>query len=369
MPMGRGGCDLAADRAYSEWDDMSRVPLPVNDQNKTYLPGSPERAELKARLAQMAGERIDIPLVIGGCEITTGRHRADGDAARPSPCAGRLARRGARRTCSRRSRRPLDARREWANWSLAGSRRRIPARGGTAHDDLARDAERRDDAGPVEDGDPGRDRLSVRDDRFLAIQSALRAGALRRAADQHPRDVEPAWSTGRSRASSTRSRPFNFTSIAGNLPTAPALMGNTVVWKPASSAMLSAHYILKLLEAAGLPPGVINFVAWKPAPRSRHRCSTRRIWPASISPAARPSSTRCGSASARTSADIAAIRVWSAKPAARTSSSRTRPPTRRSWRWRSCAADSSTRDRSARRPAASTCRSRSGPRSGIAWWR
>ena len=54
--------------------------------------------------------------------------------------------------------------------------------------------------------------------------------------------------------------PFNFTSIAANLPTAPALMGNTVVWKPASSAMFSAHYILRLLQAAGLPPGVINFV-------------------------------------------------------------------------------------------------------------
>ena len=54
--------------------------------------------------------------------------------------------------------------------------------------------------------------------------------------------------------------PFNFTSIAANLPTAPALMGNTVVWKPASSAVYSAWFVLKLLEAAGLPPGVINFV-------------------------------------------------------------------------------------------------------------
>jgi 1-pyrroline-5-carboxylate dehydrogenase len=54
--------------------------------------------------------------------------------------------------------------------------------------------------------------------------------------------------------------PFNFTSIGGNLPTAPALMGNTVVWKPASSAIPSAYYILRLLEEAGLPPGVINFV-------------------------------------------------------------------------------------------------------------
>jgi 1-pyrroline-5-carboxylate dehydrogenase len=54
--------------------------------------------------------------------------------------------------------------------------------------------------------------------------------------------------------------PFNFTAIGGNLPTSPALMGNAVVWKPASSAMLSAYYVMRLLEAAGMPPGVINFV-------------------------------------------------------------------------------------------------------------
>ena len=59
--------------------------------------------------------------------------------------------------------------------------------------------------------------------------------------------------------------PFNFTSIAANLPTAPALMGNTVVWKPASSAMFSAHYLMRLLEAAGMPPGVINLVPGDPA--------------------------------------------------------------------------------------------------------
>ena len=54
--------------------------------------------------------------------------------------------------------------------------------------------------------------------------------------------------------------PFNFTSIAGNLPTAPAMMGNTVVWKPASSAVYPAYFVMKLLEEAGLPPGVINFI-------------------------------------------------------------------------------------------------------------
>ena len=60
--------------------------------------------------------------------------------------------------------------------------------------------------------------------------------------------------------------PFNFTSIAGNLPTAPALMGNTVLWKPASSAVYSAHFTMQLLEEAGLPPGVINFL---PGPGSQ----------------------------------------------------------------------------------------------------
>src|SRR5205814_9091423 len=54
--------------------------------------------------------------------------------------------------------------------------------------------------------------------------------------------------------------PFNFTAIGGNLPTSPALMGNTVVWKPASTAAYSAHFIMRLLQEAGLPDGVINLV-------------------------------------------------------------------------------------------------------------
>ena len=85
--------------------------------------------------------------------------------------------------------------------------------------------------------------------------------------------------------------PFNFTSIAGNLPTAPALMGNTVVWKPASSAMLSAYYIMRLLEAAGLPPGVINFVPGDAGADLGHPARLAGSRPASTSPAARRSST------------------------------------------------------------------------------
>jgi 1-pyrroline-5-carboxylate dehydrogenase len=71
--------------------------------------------------------------------------------------------------------------------------------------------------------------------------------------------------------------PFNFTSIAANLPTAPALMGNTVVWKPASSAMYSAHYLMELLKAAGMPPGVINFIAGDAAMISNELLSHRDL--------------------------------------------------------------------------------------------
>ncbi|MFT3770626.1 MAG: aldehyde dehydrogenase family protein [Minicystis sp.] len=67
------------------------------------------------------------------------------------------------------------------------------------------------------------------------------------------------------------STPFNFTAIAGNLPAAPALMGNTVVWKPAANALLSAHYVMSLLREAGLPDGVINLVMGDP-PRIANAC-------------------------------------------------------------------------------------------------
>ena len=160
--------------------------------------------------------------------------------------------------------------------------------------------------------------------------------------------------------------PFNFTSIGGNLPTAPALMGNTVIWKPASTAMLSAYYIMKLLEEAGLPPGVINFVPGDAAeisnvaavaPRSRGRALHRQH----------------GRLQQHVEDDrrehVAAtrpIRASSARRAARTSSSRIRRPIRRRSPSPSRAAGSSTRDRSARRRAASTSRARSGRKCAIA---
>ena len=89
--------------------------------------------------------------------------------------------------------------------------------------------------------------------------------------------------------------PFNFTAIAGNLPTAPALMGNTVVWKPAPNAVSSAHFIMRALDEAGLPPGVINLVHGPP-PRSPKPCSRHPALAGCIS-LARPTCLRrlCGS--------------------------------------------------------------------------
>ena len=168
---------------------------------------------------------------------------------------------------------------------------------------------------------------AVRAHRLLALQRALRPGAARRAAGQRPHDVESARVPRRSRGSSTRSRRSTSRRSPRNLPTAPALMGNTVVWKPASSAMFSA-----LLPDEAVRSG--RHAARRDQLRRRRRGddlegAARRtaISPACTSPAAPRSSTTCGRRSARRCPPTAPTRASSAKPAARTSSSRTRRPT------------------------------------------
>ena len=239
---------------------------------------------------------------------------------------------------------------------MGGPRRGVPARGGAADDDLARHAQRGDDARAVEDGVPGGDRRRVGADRLLALQPALRAGAVTRSSRSSPHAM---WNQMEYRPLEGfvyAVTPFNFTSIAGNLPTAPALMGNTVVWKPASSAMLSAYYILRLLEAAGLPPGVINLRARRRGADLEHPARLAGAWRHSLhrQHGGLPGDVEEGRREHRPLSR--AIRGWSAKPAARTSSSRIRRRRCRSSRSRSRAAASSTRGRSARRRAASMCR-------------
>ncbi len=133
---------------------VRRIPQPINDANRSYAPGSPERAELKARLKAMAAERIEIPIIIGGKEIRTGRtektvmphdHQhvlAEYHLAGPEHVQQAIAA-------------SADARREWAAWAWEDRAARDSAGRGAPRHVLAPDDQRGDDARPVEDGDAG----------------------------------------------------------------------------------------------------------------------------------------------------------------------------------------------------------------------
>ncbi len=235
-----------------------RVPPPVNEPVRAYAPGSPERAELKARLRAMASERIEIPLVIGGKEV---RGAETAPAVMPHDHAHVLAgwHKAGKEHVAQAIEAAAAARREWANWPwedraavflraaelLATSwRSTLNAATMLGQSKTAFQAEI-DSAAELIDFW----RFNPHYAQELYAEQPLSNGTMWNQLDYRPLEGF-VWAV----------TPFNFTSIAGNLPTSPALMGNTVLWKPASSAIPSAYYILKVLEAAGLPPGVINFL-------------------------------------------------------------------------------------------------------------
>ena len=235
-----------------------RVPRPVNDPNLTYAPGSCERQQLKARLTAMAGERIEIPIVIGGQEVRTAAvekavmphdhahvladyHKAGADQTRQAIAAA------------------MAAQKEWGRWPFEDRaavflraaelltttwRQTLNAATMLGQSKTAFQAEI-DAASELVD--------------FWRFNVAFAEELL----SEQPVSTNAVWNQSDYRGLEGfvyAVSPFNFTAIGGNLAGAPALMGCTVIWKPASSAMLSAHYVFKLLEEAGLPPGVINFV-------------------------------------------------------------------------------------------------------------
>ena len=239
-----------------------RVPRPENDPNLSYAPGTAARAELKSRLSQMASETVDIPVIIGGKEIRTG---ATEPVVMPHKHGHVLAH--YHKATEEHVRQAADAAakawKEWSGWSFddraavflraaelltTSWRSTLVAATMLGQSKTAFQAEI-DAASELVD--------------FWRFNVAFGQELL----SEQPDSTHAVWNQMEYRPLEGfiyAVSPFNFTAIGGNLAGAPALMGNTVLWKPAATAMLSAYYTMRLLETAGMPPGVINFLPGDP---------------------------------------------------------------------------------------------------------
>jgi 1-pyrroline-5-carboxylate dehydrogenase len=237
---------------------ISTVPVPVNEPVKGYAPGSPERASLKAKLAELSATRIDMPLVIDGKDVRTGKL---GRAVMPHRHAQVLGEfhQGGDADVQSAIDAALRAQKDWA---------RLPWEARAAVFLKAADLL----AGPYRDvlnaatmlGQSKTCHQAEIDSAcelidFFRFNVAFYEQLLR----EQPQSSPGMWNRMEHRPLEGfvfAVSPFNFTSIAGNLPTAPALCGNTVLWKPASTSVYSAHFLMQLFKEAGLPDGVINLV-------------------------------------------------------------------------------------------------------------
>jgi 1-pyrroline-5-carboxylate dehydrogenase len=261
--------------SIASFNGHRRVPPPVNEPIKSYAPGSPERASLKARLKSMAAEKVDMPLIIGGKEVKTGNC---GQSVMPHDHAHVLGEyhKASEQYVVQAIDAAQAARAEWASWSF-DDRAAVILKAAELLTTSWRDTI---NASTM---------LGQSKTAFQAeIDSACEIIDFWRfnvhygqeLLDEQPLSDHSMWNQLEYRGLEGfvyAVTPFNFTSIAANLPTAPALMGNTVVWKPASSAMFSAYHLMKLYEAAGMPPGVINFVAGDAAMISKVLLSHRDL--------------------------------------------------------------------------------------------
>jgi 1-pyrroline-5-carboxylate dehydrogenase len=245
--------------SHAAFNGRRRVPPPVNEPIRAYAPGSRERDSLKARLGAMAAEHVEIPLVIGGREVRTG---VTGRSVMPHDHGHALAtyHKATPELVLEAAQAARAAHREWSSWPFE-DRAAVFLKAAelltTTWRDTLNAATMLGQSKTVFQAEIDSACETIDFWRFNARYS-------QEILDEQPLSDHATWNQLEFRALEGfvyAVTPFNFTSIAANLPTAPALMGNTVVWKPASSAMFSAHYVMRLLVEAGLPPGVINFVA------------------------------------------------------------------------------------------------------------
>ena len=233
--------------------------LPSNEPIKSYAPGTPERKDIKAKLKELKARQVEIPIIIGGKEVKTGNL---GECVLPhdhKTAVGTYHKAG-EKEIQEAIETSLMVHRQWAemDWQDRAS---IFLR---AADILA---------GPWRSLLNAASMLCQSKNVFQAEVDAacefidfLRFNAfyaMQIYEQQPPISTTGTWNRLEYRPLEGfifASTPFNFTSIAGNLPSAPAIMGNVALWKPASNATYSAYYLMKLLQEAGVPDGVINFI-------------------------------------------------------------------------------------------------------------
>ena len=235
-----------------------RVPQPTNEPIKSYAPGTPEREALKAKFKELASLQPDIPMVIDGKAVRTGKVE---ECRSPHDHSKKLGRFhvGTKKHALDAIKAALKARKSWAATPfhdraavflraaelLAGPWRQVF--NAAAMHALSKNAYQAEIDAVCELVDFWRFNVKYAQDIY----------------ENQPGSLPGMWNRVEYRPLEGfvfAVSPFNFTSISGNLPTAPALMGNAVVWKPCRTTMFAAHFIMELLHAAGLPDGVINMV-------------------------------------------------------------------------------------------------------------
>ncbi|MPZ19467.1 MAG: L-glutamate gamma-semialdehyde dehydrogenase [Luteitalea sp.] len=248
----------AAPSSVGAFSSRRHVPAPVNEPVRSYAPGTGERTMLKARLAAIAAERVEIPIIIGGNEYRTGNL---GHAVMPHDHGHVLAdwHRATPELVERALEAARQAHQEWSRWPwedrAAVFLRAAELLATTWRDTLNAATMLGQSKTPFQaEIDSACELIDFY--RFNAAYAQALYG-------EQPISSAGVWNTMEYRPLEGfvyAVSPFNFTAIGGNLTGSPALMGNVVIWKPASTSVLSAYYTMRLLEAAGLPPGVINFV-------------------------------------------------------------------------------------------------------------